>query len=116
MHNKKSNLCKLNGNGVVDLIRTSSSISFTQLATFGRRHHSPPYIILCASPRGLHPNATFPQDSQVGVPKLGFLLSQKFGHSYFFQINFFFRMQGQYLIVLKNIFPMGYNIPQSKLI
>jgi len=34
----------LNGNGVVELIGTTSSTSFTQLATFGRRHHSLPII------------------------------------------------------------------------
>jgi len=38
--------------------------------------------------QGLHPNVTFPQDSQVGVPKLGLLLSQNFGRSYLFQIKF----------------------------
>jgi hypothetical protein len=38
-------------------------------------HHLPPYIILCSSPRGPHPNGFLSQDSQVGVPKfqqLGF--------------------------------------------
>ncbi len=41
-------------------------------------HHGPdsgeattfPYSILCNIPRGLHPNDSFSQDSQVGVPKL----------------------------------------------
>jgi len=33
-------------------------------------HHLPPYSILCSSPSRLHPNGTFSQDSQVGVPKL----------------------------------------------
>jgi hypothetical protein len=32
-------------------------------------HHLPPYSILCASPRGPHPNGFLSQDSQVGVPK-----------------------------------------------
>jgi hypothetical protein len=41
----------------------------------------PPYNILCAFPQGLHSNVTFPQDFQMGVPKLGFLMSQNFGHS-----------------------------------
>jgi len=36
---------------------------------------------------GLHPNVIFPQDSQMGVPKLGLLLSQNFGHSYLSQIK-----------------------------
>jgi len=44
----------------------------------GRRHHSPPYSIFYAFPWGLHPNVTFPWDSHVGVPKLGFLLSQPY--------------------------------------
>jgi hypothetical protein len=60
----------LNENGVTDLVGTTSSTSFTRPATFGRRHHSPPYSIFCASLWGLHPNVTFPHDSQVGVPKL----------------------------------------------
>jgi hypothetical protein len=36
----------------------------------GGSHHLPPYNILCATPRGLHPNGTFSRDSQVGGPKL----------------------------------------------
>jgi hypothetical protein len=39
-------------------------------------HHFPPYSILCASPRGPHPNGILSQDSQVGVskfPNLGLL-------------------------------------------
>jgi len=35
----------------------------------GGRHHLPPYSILCSSPRRLHPNGYFSQDSRVGVPK-----------------------------------------------
>jgi hypothetical protein len=68
----------LNENGAMDLIRTTSSISFTWPTTFGRRHHSPPYNISCVFPWGLHPNVIFPKDSQMGVPKLGLLLSQNF--------------------------------------
>jgi hypothetical protein len=33
-------------------------------------HHLPPYSILCVTPREPHPNGTFSQDSQGGVPKL----------------------------------------------
>jgi hypothetical protein len=33
-------------------------------------HHLPPYIILCVSPRRLHPNGSFSRDSQIGVLKL----------------------------------------------
>jgi hypothetical protein len=74
----------LNGSGVTDLVRTISSTSFTWPATFGRKDHSPPYNIFYASLKGLHPNVTFPQDSQMGifVPKLWKLI--------FFQIDFFF--------------------------
>ncbi len=36
----------------------------------GGSHHLPPYSILCSSARGLHPNGSFSQDSQSGVPKL----------------------------------------------
>jgi hypothetical protein len=36
----------------------------------GGSHHLPLYSILCASPRGPHPNGFLSQDSQVGVPKL----------------------------------------------
>jgi hypothetical protein len=86
------------------------------LVTFGRRHHSPPYNILCASPWGLHPNVTFPRDSQMRVPKLGLLLSQNFGRSYFSQIKFFLKMQGQYLIAFKTICPMVYNTPPLEFI
>jgi len=33
-------------------------------------HHLPPFNILCSSPQELHPNGTFSQDFQGGVPKL----------------------------------------------
>jgi hypothetical protein len=36
----------------------------------GGSHHLPPYNILCAFTSHLHPNGTFSQDSQSGVPKL----------------------------------------------
>jgi hypothetical protein len=36
----------------------------------GGSHHLPPYSILCNSVRRLHPNGSFSQDSQSGVPKL----------------------------------------------
>jgi len=75
---------------VVDLVGTISSTSFTWPGTFGGKHRSPPYNILCASPWGSHPNVIFFRDSQVGVPKLGVLLSQNFGRSYLSQIKFFF--------------------------
>ncbi len=93
---------------MADLIGTTSGTSFTQLATFGKRHHSLPYSILCDSPRKLHPNDIFSQYSHVGVPKLELLLSWNFGRSYFPQIKFIWSMWGHYFIVLKNIFLMVY--------
>jgi len=36
----------------------------------GGSHHLPPYSILYSSPPHLHPNGSFSQDSQSGVPKL----------------------------------------------
>ncbi len=36
----------------------------------GGSHHLPPHSILCASPRGPHPNGFLSWDSQVGIPKL----------------------------------------------
>jgi hypothetical protein len=52
--------------------RTShGQLGFTRLImtrTWGS-HHLPPYSILCASPRGPHPNDILSWDSQVGVPK-----------------------------------------------
>ncbi len=36
----------------------------------GGSHHLPPYSILCNFSRKLHPNDSFSQDSQGGVPKL----------------------------------------------
>ncbi len=36
---------------------------------------------------------------------MGLLLSQKFGRLYLFQIKFFFKMRGEYLIALKKVFP-----------
>jgi len=106
----------LNKSGVIDLVWSTSSTSFTQPSTFGSRHHSPPYNILCAFPWGLHPNVIFPHDFQVGVPKLGLLQSQNFGLSYLFQIKSFLKIRSQYLIALKNIFPMVYSTPQLDLI
>jgi hypothetical protein len=91
----------------MDLIGTTSSTSFTQSTTFGKRHHSLPYNILCVSPRGLHPNVTFPLDSQ---------MSQNFGRSYLSKIMYVLGMQGQYLIELEKIFLMVYKTPKSNFI
>jgi hypothetical protein len=86
---------------VVDIVGTTSSTSFTWPATFGGRHHSPPYSIFNDYPWGLHPNGTFSWDSQMKVPNLGLLLSQKLRRSYLLQIKPFWNMQGDYLIFPK---------------
>jgi hypothetical protein len=64
----------LNESGATNLIGTISKTSFTWLATFERKHHSPPYSIFYASPQILHPNVTL----SLAFP-LGFLLFQNFG-------------------------------------
>ncbi len=95
---------------------TTSSTNFTQPATFARRHHPFPYSILYVYLRGQLPNVNFPQDSQVGVPKLGLLMSQNFGCWYHFQIKSVLIMWRQHLIALKKIFSTFYNTPQSDFI
>jgi hypothetical protein len=107
---RKGGWCKLNGSGVMDLVGTTSSTSFTRSATFGRRHHSPPYNIFYALLWRLHPNVTFPWVFRMGVPKLELLLFLNFGRSYISQIKFVLKVQGQYLISFENIFPMVYNM------
>jgi len=62
---KKRWLVQMNGSGVADLVKTTSSTNFTWPTTFGRRHHSHPYSILYASLWGLHPYVT----SKIGSPK-----------------------------------------------
>jgi hypothetical protein len=50
---------------------------------FGGSHHLPPYSILCAWQRDLHPNVILFRDSRVGIskfPKLG--LSQLKAHNF----------------------------------
>jgi hypothetical protein len=79
-------------------------------------HHSRAYNILYDFPQGLHPNNIFSHDSQVGVPKLGLLLSQNFGRSYLFQNKFVLNMQRQYFIDLKKIFPKMYFMLQFEII
>ncbi len=46
----------MNASGVVNLVGITSSISFTWLATFGRRQYSPPYTLCDALPSpGVNP-------------------------------------------------------------
>ncbi len=66
--------------------------------------------------RGGYIQMAFFWNSQVGVPKLGLLLSQNFKCSYLPQIKHIWSMWGQQLITLKNIFPTVYCTPQSKII
>jgi hypothetical protein len=49
----------LKTSGVTNLIGTTSSTSFAWHATFGMKHHSPAYNILCDFPHGLNPNDIF---------------------------------------------------------
>ncbi len=51
------------GTGYLGLIRLTT-------ARIWGSHHLPPYSILCSSSLHLHPNGSFSQDSQSGVPKL----------------------------------------------
>jgi hypothetical protein len=113
---KKGQLMQVKWKWCGKLNRNNLNTSFTRLVTFKSRHQSPPYNIFYDSPWGLHPNVTFPRDSQVAVPKLELLLSQTFGHSYLSQIKFGLRVQGQYFITLENIFSTMYNTLQLDLI
>jgi hypothetical protein len=51
---------------------TTGKLGLTKLTTARTwgSHHLPPYSILCASPRGPHPNGILSWDSQLGVLKL----------------------------------------------
>jgi hypothetical protein len=51
----------------MNLVGTTSNTSFTWPVTFGRRHHSPPYNTLYASPQGLHPNGIFLESPKIGT-------------------------------------------------
>jgi len=53
-----------------DESRANSDSQDSPRPGLGGSHHLPPYSILCASPRGPHPNGFLSRDSQVGVPKL----------------------------------------------
>jgi hypothetical protein len=53
-----------------DKPRANSDSHDTPRPGLGRCHHHPPYSILCATPPHLHPNGTFSQDSQSGVPNV----------------------------------------------
>ncbi len=83
----------------------------TSLKTSEKRYHYAPCNILCVSPRGLHPNVTFPYESQnwdFYCPKILDNIS--------LSNQVFLKVQEQYLISLENIFPMVYNTLQLDLI
>jgi hypothetical protein len=72
---------------------------FTRPVTFGKRHHSPPYNILCASLQGLHPNVILngsPKTLDVHI----FLKSSLFWKCKAISYSF------------ENIFPMVYSMLQ----
>jgi hypothetical protein len=58
----------------------------------------------------------FPQDSQMGVPKLGLLLSQNFGRSYLSQIKSIFGNGRAIFYSPQKKFPVVYNTTQLKFI
>jgi hypothetical protein len=113
---QRRQLVEIDASCVTNLIRTTSSSSFTQPSTFGKGHHSLPYSILSNFLHGLHPNGTSFRDSQLGVPKLEFLLSQNFLCLYLLQIKHVWNMQGQYLIGFNKAFSTTYGQPQLELI
>jgi hypothetical protein len=113
---KKKRLVQVEWKWCGGLSRNNFKHKLYTTCNFGRKHHSFLCSILYASSWRLHPYVIFPQDFQVGVPKLGLLLSQNFGHSYLYQIKSFLRVQRNYFIALENIFPMAYSTFQLNLI
>jgi hypothetical protein len=71
---KEGGQCKLDARNVMDLVGTTSNSSFIWPATFGRKHHSPPYSMLCDSPQGLQTIITF----FLKTPKIRILTNPKF--------------------------------------
>ncbi len=67
----------------------------------------PPYNILYAFPRGLHPNVIFPWD---------YCYPKTLDVHIFLKSSFFLKVKGQYLITLENIFSVVYSKLQSNLI
>jgi hypothetical protein len=59
-------------NGFNKGLRSTSNLNLQDSPRpgLGGSHHLPPYSIVCASPRGPHPNGILSHDSQMGVPKL----------------------------------------------
>jgi len=92
----------------------TSSTNFTQPTTFGRRHHSFPYNILCAFLWRLHPNVTFPRTLKWESQNWDFSCPKTLDTHIFLKSNL--KVQGQYFIALENIFPTLYNMFQSDLI
>ncbi len=84
---KRAIICKSNGNGAMNLIKTTLSTSFTWPATFGRRHHSPPLYAFCEDSIQM---LLFLGTPKIESQKLQFLFSPNFGRSYISPIKFIY--------------------------
>jgi hypothetical protein len=84
----------LNTNGVVNLVGTPSNTSFTWPATFGRRHHSLPYNILCDSTWELHPNDICPETPKWESQNWNLYYLKTLNIHIFFQSSFFGACKG----------------------
>jgi len=80
----------LNVSDGTDLIRTTSSTTFTQPTTFGRRHYSPPCSIFYDFPWGLHSINIFSQRLPSGNPKIGTFVITKFWTLIYFSNKTYF--------------------------
>jgi hypothetical protein len=79
----------LNASGAMDLVGQPQAQVLHSLQPLGRGTTPLPIAYFMTLCEGYIQMAFF-CDSQVGVPKLGHLLSYNFGHSYLFQIKFYF--------------------------
>ncbi len=105
----------MNGNGATDLVRTTSSTSFTRPATLKKRKFSSLYYILCLS-MGITSKCHFSPWLPSGSPKTGTLVVPKLWMLISFSNQVYFDRVKQYLIALENIFPMVYRTLQLDLI
>ncbi len=113
---KEGGQCKLNISGTIDLVGITLSISFTQSLTFGQKHHSLPYNILCDSLWGYIQMTFF-----LGIPKWesqnwDFYCPEILDAHIFFKLGIFLRIRRQYLISFKKIFSTLYCIFQLEII
>jgi hypothetical protein len=103
--NRKGGWCKLNGSGVMDLVKTTSNTSFR------RRHHSPFYNIICSIPWGLHPNVIFLETPKWESQKWDFCCPTTLIAHIFIKSKLFWKYEGNILDPSK-IIPMVYSTPQ----